>query len=138
MNKTTIARSSQGARPGHTDAGHTDAGRTDAGRTDWDRLDRLTDADIAADVAADPDAAPIAGADWFRDAELVLPEAKQAISLRIDPDVLRWFRDQGPGYQSRINAVLRRYAKAQGAVLAERSARAPSRPRRAAAPAASG
>ena len=95
--------------------------------TDWERLDRLADADIAAAAAADPDAAPIADAAWFRDAALVLPEPKQAISLRIDPDVLAWYKDQGPGYQSRMNAVLRGYAEAHGAVLARRSARAPRR-----------
>jgi uncharacterized protein (DUF4415 family) len=134
VNEAPISRAAKSGRPGRTDAG-APAG---AGRTHWDRLDRLTDADIAADVAADPDAAPIAGADWFRDAELVLPEAKQAISLRIDPDVLRWFRDQGPGYQSRINAVLRQYARAHGADITDRGARAPARPGRPAPPSASG
>ncbi|MEK7403277.1 MAG: BrnA antitoxin family protein [Gemmatimonadota bacterium] len=34
---------------------------------------------------------------------------KRAISLRLDPDVLEWFRAQGPRYQSRMNAVLRSY-----------------------------
>ncbi|MGH7042864.1 MAG: BrnA antitoxin family protein, partial [Acetobacteraceae bacterium] len=121
-----------GTEPGGAGPGGTGRDGPGPGRTDWDRLDRQTDADIAAGIAADPDAAPIAGADWFRDAELVLPEAKQAISLRVDPDVLRWFKAQGPGYQSRMNAVLRQYAKAQGATVADRSARAPVRPRRAA------
>jgi uncharacterized protein (DUF4415 family) len=114
MNEATVRRSSDDPR---------------AGRTDWERLDRLTDAGIAAEVAADPDAAPIADDAWFRDAELVLPEPKQAISLRLDPDVLRWFKDQGPGYQSRMNAVLRRYAAAHGAKVVDRSARAPARAR---------
>jgi uncharacterized protein (DUF4415 family) len=91
--------------------------------TDWNRIDQLTDADIAASVAADPDAAPLLDAEWFRTARLVMPEPKNAVSLRIDPDVLRWYRDQGPGYQSRMNAVLREYAKANGAVLADRSVR---------------
>ena len=110
-------------RPTGHPAGHP------AGHTDWDRLDRLTDADIAAGIAADPDAAPLADEAWFRDAELVLPEPKQAISLRVDPEVLAWFKDQGPGYQSRMNAVLRRYAQARGAPMVARSARAPSPPR---------
>lgn len=35
--------------------------------------------------------------------------AKAAISLRLDADVLNWFKAQGPGYQTRINAVLRAY-----------------------------
>jgi uncharacterized protein (DUF4415 family) len=41
------------------------------------------------------------------------PQAKQAISLRIDQDVLEWFRDGGPGYQTRMNAVLRAFVDAQ-------------------------
>ncbi len=38
-----------------------------------------------------------------------MPEAKVPISLRVDGDVLAWFRDEGPRYQSRMNAVLRSY-----------------------------
>lgn len=91
--------------------------------TDWERLDRLTDAEIEADAAADPDVAPIVDQAWFESAELILPEPKQAVSLRIDSDVLRWFRDSGPGYQSRMNAILREYAAAHGASVAGRSAR---------------
>lgn len=37
---------------------------------------------------------------------------KAAISLRLDADVLEWFRTRGPGYQTRINAVLRAYKEA--------------------------
>lgn len=48
-------------------------------------------------------------ADFWDDAEVVVPPSKKAISLRVDGDVLRWFREQGPGYQSRMNAVLRSY-----------------------------
>lgn len=96
---------------------------TGTSSTDWDRIDRMTDAEIAASVADDPDAAPILDTEWFRTARLVMPEPKQAVSLRIDPDVLRWYKDQGPGYQSRMNAILREYAGAHGAVLAGRSAR---------------
>ncbi len=44
--------------------------------------------------------------DWDS-AVLVLPQAKKAISLRVDPDVLDFFRDEGKGYQTRMNAVLR-------------------------------
>jgi uncharacterized protein (DUF4415 family) len=42
------------------------------------------------------------------------PQPKQAISLRIDKDILDWFRDRGPGYQTRMNAVLRAFVDAQG------------------------
>ena len=41
------------------------------------------------------------------------PQPKQAISLRIDQDILTWFRDRGPGYQTRMNAVLRAFVDAQ-------------------------
>jgi len=37
---------------------------------------------------------------------------KSAISLRVDPEVLNWFKAQGPGYQTRMNAVLRAYKDA--------------------------
>jgi uncharacterized protein (DUF4415 family) len=47
--------------------------------------------------------------DFWDEAKLVVPAAKRAISLRIDDDVLEWFRGQGPRYQTRMNAVLRSY-----------------------------
>lgn len=92
--------------------------------TDWKRVDALTDEEITAAIAADPDAAPILDRAWFEGATLELPERKQAVSLRVDADVLRWYKAQGPGYLSRMNAVLRRYAQAHGATVAGRSARA--------------
>ena len=50
--------------------------------------------------------------DWAS-ARLVVPEAKAAISIRLDPDVLAFFRAGGRGYQTRINAVLRAFMEAQ-------------------------
>jgi uncharacterized protein (DUF4415 family) len=49
---------------------------------------------------------------FWADAVVVNPAPKQPISLRVDRDVLAWFKDQGPRYQSRINAVLRSYVVA--------------------------
>jgi uncharacterized protein (DUF4415 family) len=83
------------------------------GRTNWKRLDALGDGAIRKAVASDPDAAPIASADWFRRAKIVLPEPKKAVSIRLDRDVTEWFQRQGKGYQTRINAVLRAYVRAQ-------------------------
>ena len=80
------------------------------GRTDFTRLDAMTDEDIAKAVAEDPDAAPL-DIDWTK-ARLVLPSGKESVTLRVDKDVLDWFRDQGRGYQTRINAVLRAYKDA--------------------------
>ena len=51
-------------------------------------------------------------ADFFADAVLVHPAPKQPISLRVDQDVLEWFKAQGARYQSRMNAVLRAYMSA--------------------------
>jgi uncharacterized protein (DUF4415 family) len=77
------------------------------GKTDWAAVDALTDEDIAKAVANDPDAAPI-DIDWS-DAVLVIPAKKKAISIRVDEDVLDYFKSEGDGYQRRINAVLRSY-----------------------------
>ncbi|PFG11703.1 BrnA antitoxin of type II toxin-antitoxin system [Marinobacter sp. LV10MA510-1] len=52
--------------------------------------------------------------DFFRNAELRVP-AKQPVTLRIDEDVLVWFKAQGKGYQTRINKLLRQYMKSQTA-----------------------
>ena len=77
------------------------------GKSDWARFSRLTDEDIAKAVASDPDAAPI-DFDWS-EAVLVIPAKKKAISIRIDEDVLDFFKSQGDGNQRRMNAVLRSY-----------------------------
>jgi uncharacterized protein (DUF4415 family) len=54
-------------------------------------------------------------ADFWDEGELVVPVPKHAISLRVDEDVLDWFKQSGPRYQTRMNAVLRSYmARAQG------------------------
>ncbi|MSO46353.1 MAG: 3-oxoacyl-ACP synthase [Acidobacteria bacterium] len=47
--------------------------------------------------------------DFWDHAKVVEPTAKQPISLRVDEDVLTWFKTQGPRYQSRMNAVLRSF-----------------------------
>jgi uncharacterized protein (DUF4415 family) len=47
--------------------------------------------------------------DFWEEARVVEPVTKLPISLRVDADVLNWFKDQGPRYQSRMNAVLRSY-----------------------------
>jgi hypothetical protein len=51
-------------------------------------------------------------ADFWDHASLMVPVRKQAISLRVDEDVLEWFKQAGPRYQSRMNAVLRSFMNA--------------------------
>ena len=83
------------------------------GRTDWARVDALTDREVEKTARADPDAAPILDREWFRTARLVLPERKVPISLRMDREVVDWFKAHGKRYQSRMNAVLKAYVQAQ-------------------------
>ena len=78
------------------------------GRTDWARFDKLTDADIEKAIASDSDWDEFKDIDWS-DAVLVLPPRKKAISIRVDEDVLDFFKREGEGYQRRMNAVLRSY-----------------------------
>ena len=44
---------------------------------------------------------------------IVLPQPKASVSIRLDQEVLDWFKAQGKGYQTRINALLRAYMEAQ-------------------------
>ena len=76
-------------------------------RTDWEMLKTMPDAEIdASDI-------PELEKDFFRKAKMRLPKGKQSVSLRLDRDVLDWFKRQGRGYQTRINAVLRAYIRAR-------------------------
>ena len=75
--------------------------------TDWAKLQALTDEEI------DTSDIPPLDDDFFATGELRLPKQKPRISIRVDADVLDWFKSQGPGYQTRMNAVLRLYMDAQ-------------------------
>jgi uncharacterized protein (DUF4415 family) len=88
--------------------------RPAASRTDWNQVRAMDEEAIAATATSDPDAPPLDEAFW-RDARIVFPRAirKKHTGLRIDEDVLAWFRAQGPGYQTRMNAVLRAYVEAR-------------------------
>lgn len=50
---------------------------------------------------------------FWENAQIVVPKAKQPISLRVDPDILSYFKEQGGGHLSRMHAVLRAYVDAQ-------------------------
>jgi uncharacterized protein (DUF4415 family) len=65
---------------------------------------------------ATPPADPNAHAtheDFWKSAKVVMPTPKEIVTMRLDADLLRWFR-QHPGYQTRINAILRAYMQAHG------------------------
>ena len=71
--------------------------------TDWKRVDAVQDSNI------DTSEIPPLDEVFFENAKLRLPDKKRSITVRLDADVLEWFRTQGKGYQTRINAVLRLY-----------------------------
>jgi uncharacterized protein (DUF4415 family) len=81
------------------------------GATDWKRLRTLSDRDIRSAVKADPEARRT-DVDFWKQAKVVMPRAKQTVTIRLDADLLDWLRRQ-KGYQTRINAVLRTYMESQ-------------------------
>ena len=76
------------------------------GKANLTLLRRASEAEIAR--SSPPELADLP-AEFWDEAVLVVPGPKQAISLRVDQDVLDWFRNSGPRYQSRMNWVLRSY-----------------------------
>ena len=77
-------------------------------RQAWKELQTMRDEDI--DLSNIPEQT---GGGWRRVSELVPAENKQQITLRLDTDVLQFFRATGRRYQSRINAALQEYVRAQ-------------------------
>lgn len=80
--------------------------------TDHERLEAMTDQEAERNALDDQDAQPTDEAFWA-DAEVVTPRTKTPVHIRLNPDVVDFFKSQGPGYQSRINAVLERYVEHQ-------------------------
>jgi uncharacterized protein (DUF4415 family) len=78
-------------------------------RTNWAKIDSLKD------KAIDTSDIPEQGTAFFKRAVLRLPEPKTAVTIRLDQQVLKWFKAKGPGYQTRINALLRAYMEAHKA-----------------------
>lgn len=81
--------------------------------TDWKKLGRMSDGAIRKGVRSDPDAHATDEAFW-KDAKVVWPSRKEPVTMRLDADLLEWFR-RHRGYQTRINAILRAYMKAHAA-----------------------
>lgn len=79
-------------------------------QTDWQRLKTMKDKDI--DFSDCPEVTPemFARAVIRKGLKPVTPKAQ--LTLRIDGDVLEWFRQQGRGYQTQINSLLRAYMEA--------------------------
>jgi uncharacterized protein (DUF4415 family) len=78
------------------------------GATDLARIKAKSEAELERDIAIDPDFSD-QPENWYLAAELMMPSSKKLLSLRLDSDVVEWFKQQGPGYQTRMNAVLRAF-----------------------------
>jgi len=81
-------------------------------KTDWARVRAMTDEDIERAAAEDPDARMTTEEEWAN-ARVVFPQGKAPVTLRLDKDIIAWFKSRGRGYQTRINAVLRAFVEAQ-------------------------
>lgn len=92
-------------------AGHGTSLKAAKGKTDWARLAVMQDRDIKFTKDA-PRTAPSDWANAIAHRGLPLPSRKAQIALRVDEDVLEWFRAQGAGYQTRMNAVLKAFRDA--------------------------
>jgi uncharacterized protein (DUF4415 family) len=68
--------------------------------SDWKQLRAMTDRQIRKALGSDPEVQPT-DRDFWKSAQVVMPRAKETITIRLDADVLGWFRKQ-KGYQTRI------------------------------------
>lgn len=68
-------------------------------RTDWQRIKTMTDADIDAAIAADPDAEEITDEDW--------QQATLTIPVQLDAEMMAWLKSQGEDYQAHIQRLVR-------------------------------
>ena len=80
-------------------------------RTNWSKVDAVTGARLEASIRADAD--DVRGMpDWTR-AVAGIPAPKEHINIRVDHDVLQWFKSRGKGYQTLMNDVLRAFVQAR-------------------------
>ncbi|MFT5368523.1 MAG: hypothetical protein ACI8V2_003489 [Candidatus Latescibacterota bacterium] len=80
-------------------------------RTDWERVRNLTDEDIEKAIDADPDAIRLEDCDMST-LRVLEPLKRTQISIKVEPEVLDWYKQNFKPYQTRMNAVLRAYMEA--------------------------
>lgn len=76
-------------------------------KSNWTQAAAMTEAEIESAIAEDPDEADMV-VDWSQ-ASVELPQPKAVLNMRVDVDIMDFFRSQGKGYQTKINAILRSY-----------------------------
>jgi uncharacterized protein (DUF4415 family) len=81
--------------------------------SDWQKIDAMRDTDAECNAQDDPDNPPTDETFWA-DAELYVPDPRKVpIHIRVTPEILAFFKKDGPGYQTRINRVLEQYVQWQ-------------------------
>lgn len=80
-------------------------------QTDWERVKNLTDEDIEKAIDEDPDGLRLEDCDMST-LRVVEPPKRTQISIKVEPDVLAWYKHNFKPYQTRMNAVLRAYMEA--------------------------
>jgi uncharacterized protein (DUF4415 family) len=93
----------------YTDSELTKLNEQEGTFSDWEKAAGMTASDVETRVASDSDEDGMV-VDWGN-ATIELPQPKAVLNMRIDQEVLDYFRKTGKGYQSRINAVLRSYVE---------------------------
>jgi uncharacterized protein (DUF4415 family) len=93
-------------------------------KTDWKRADAIPQAQVERLVDKNEGVLP---AGWESTVMVGLPPAKQDIHIRLDGDILDWFKARGRGYQTRINAVLRAFVQTRQRVERKPATRSQSR-----------
>ena len=78
-----------------------------ASKTDWEKVDSISEREINYSEIPELDKR------FWKEAELVMPENKTKVTIRLDNDVINWFKSHGKGYQTKINTVLKSYIQAQ-------------------------
>ena len=82
---------------------------TNTSKTDWEKVDSKSDEKLTQEAIFDPENPPIDEEFLARAEQVQPPKTKQQVTLRIDSDILDWFKKRGKGYQTMINTVLRAY-----------------------------
>lgn len=72
-------------------------------KTNYKRISKLSDKDI------DYSNIPETDEKFWSDAEVLFPTKKTHVSIRLDDDIISWFKQFGRGYQTKINSVLKSY-----------------------------
>ena len=77
------------------------------GKTDFAKLAKKKDSEI------DTSDSPELDEEFFKNAVWTIRKPKKMVSIRLDEEVLTWFKSQGKGYQTKINDILKMYIRAK-------------------------